>query len=91
MQDIIPQTGTIGILVIIVLLLVKEFIRGRNGKAEKSCPVIYSGGTPLTKEQHNEVCMARLVAIKAELQYLKDGQAEVKGDLKKILKRVGGA
>ena len=85
----IEHAGTAGVLAIVVLLLVKEFIRNRNGKHEVECPIVEAGGTPLTKEQHDAVCVEKLGRVDDNLEHLKEGQAEVKGDIKKILRKIG--
>ena len=87
--------GIVGGLVLVVLLLVREVLARKNGKNWQACPVVKSG-TPMTREQHEEVCIARLEVVDEKLhnvdnklEFLKGGQAVVKEDIKKILGKLG--
>ena len=75
--------GTLGLLAITVLLLVKEVIRGRNDKDVSRCPIIGSGGTPITKEQHDEVCTLKLAPII-------DGIHRIEAEVKELPKKLNG-
>ena len=105
MDQIFTQHGGIvGILAVIILLLVKDFLKDRNGvkkqiqerKEDKkahdaNCPVILSGGVPISKTQHDELCEKKMEVIAGsfklvgeKLEFLKEGQTAVKLDIKEI-------
>ena len=69
--------------------------------AANACPIVYKGQTPLTKEDHQEICttnqryQASEIAgkhdvVMSEIKHLREGQRVVKEDIKTILRKVGG-
>jgi hypothetical protein len=36
------------------------------------CPIVDSGQTPLTKEQHDETCVLRLEVVKQDVSHIKE-------------------
>ena len=59
--------GAIGGLIFVVIMLLKQ----RKG-ATDACPIAYGGGTPMTKEHHDEVCNAKWIINDARLNHITD-------------------
>jgi hypothetical protein len=86
-QALTQHGGTIGILAVVILLLVKDFVvYKKNGKV--ACPIVELGSTPMTKEQHDEGCVQKIALVDEKLQHLKEGQGAVKKDVAKILEKL---
>ena len=74
----------------------KDYLQ--NGKTKKNgtvCPIIHKGGTPMTKEEHNETCSLKMELVDEKLEHLREGQernqksqAVMKDDIKEILRKM---
>jgi hypothetical protein len=80
--------GILGVMSVVILLLIKELIVLKNGKTNATCPIQEAGSTPLTKEAHDELCAEKLKNVGHELRELKEGQQEVKEDVKAIRRKL---
>ena len=80
-EQVVRQSGgTLGLLAITILLLVKEVIRGKN---EKGCPIADSEGTPLSEERHDKMCDLKLAPIV-------EGIHRIEAEVKELPKKLNG-
>jgi len=105
MLNLTPETIETCIAAVVLLLTGGAGVKGyqvakdkRNGKKQVSgeCPVLAAGGTPITKEVHDEIAIQRMRTIDQKfqnvndkLEFLKEGQVQVKADVKQILDKIG--
>ncbi len=55
---------------------------------ERACPVADAGGTPMTKEQHDELCVSKMEVLDGKFERLGEKIDGVKANITKIYDRL---
>ncbi len=88
-EEMVAKYGNMGsaiaVLSATVFMLVRDKVNKLNEKKDgrRVCPVEEIGGTPMTKEAHDEVCDLKLSPMHADIM-------EIKNDVKEVLKNGHG-